>query len=712
MAAFDPSVYLGQESYEIAKQLLTLKKDDLKTLGMHLMLLFDTKMLKADIQNAVIDHLGDGIIKTVSVETPVVESRNIELQHRIELVCYNFALRKKYQLRSHSNSSKGSDNSSSSCLSNDSSVEKQTSVSPSVDSKQNSLSKSSSSTPQFFVSSVTFNYCKGQGHVVSECLKLQRKHGQQSYESQPKGFVGHIVSSVQSAPVQVPTVSDDTVSAVEVIEKPLSVDGVVKDNSEPIIDVGFVSLSGDFVNATPILILRDTVLSHSLLLVDTLPFSSLSFSGTYVLMKGVDFVDFESIPRHNIRLVSRLVSGPVTVGVRSSLPHEGIQLILGNDLVGDKVIVDPILTARPCADSPVDPIEKEIPGLYPACAVTHAFETKKEEREKKTLKNNKTMSKKALDVSNRDINLGETVVGHALSESVSPSDLQSQKSSSLDLSDPSLQSDWINKQRAANTDTTLLFQKAVTPEEAALEPICFYLKNGVLMRKFRPPQMPADEDWPEQNQIVVPASYRPEVLHIAHETRLSGHLSVSKTYQEILKNFYWPTIKRDVVRFCRSCHMCQKVWKPNQIIFDNQTHNVSTLKASSDTPIDSVNQICTVQGDMQSESSMQFESDAQSDTDLHSDIDLQPDINEQSDSDTDEQSNSDAQSDIDVQSDTDKQSDCDIYLQFDIDEQSDNDTDVQSDNDMQSDVDAQSMDTPLISLKERLLSHDSPSMNL
>ena len=669
MSAFDPDVHLKQEVDEIAKQLLTLKKDDLKILGMHLMLLFDTKMLKTDIQNAIVDHLGDGIIKTVSVETPVVESRNIELQHRIELVCYNFALRKKYQLRSHSNSSKGSDNSSSSYLSNDSSVEKQTRVSPSVDSKQNSSSKSSSSTPQFFVSSsVTCNYCKGQGHVVSECLKLQRKHGQQSYESQPKGFVGHIVSSVQSAPVQVPTVSDDTVSAVEVIEKPLSVDGVVKGNSEPIIDVGFVSLSGDFVNATPILILRDTVLSHSLLLVDTLPFSSLSFSGTYVLMKGVDFVDFESVPRHNIRLVSRLVSGPVTVGVRSSLPHEGIQLILGNDLVGDKVIVDPILTARPCADSPVDPIEKEIPGLYPACAVTHAFETKKEEREKKTLKNNKTMSKKALDVSNRDINLGETVVGHALSESVSPSDLQSQKSSSLDLSDPSLQSDWINKQRAANTDTTLLFQKAVTPEEAALEPICFYLKNGVLMRKFRPPQMPADEDWPEQHQIVVPSSYRPEVLRIAHETSLSGHLSVSKTYLKLLKNFYWPTIKRDVVRFCRSCHMCQKVWSPNNTISDTQAHNVSTLKPSHASLSDSAHPISTLQGDMQSDS----------------DTDLQSDIDEQCDSDTDVQSDSVAQSDIDKR----------------------------SDNDMQSDVDAENMDTPLISFKERLLSHDSPSMNL
>ena len=159
---------------------------------------------------------------------------------------------------------------------------------------------------------------------------------------------------------------------------------------------------------------------------------------------------------------------------------------------------------------------------------------------------------------------------------------------------------------------------------------------------------------PADHQIVVPTSYRSEVLHITHETPLSGHLSVSKTYLEILKNFYWPTIKRDVVRFCRPCHMCQKVRKPNQIISDNQTHNVSTLKASRDTPIGSINQICTVQGDIQS------------------------------DSETDVQSDSDAQSDIDKR----------------------------SDNDMQSDVDAQNMDTPLISFKERLLSHDSPSMNL
>ena len=574
----------------------------------------------------------------------------------------------QFHSKSHSNSSKSSDISSSSCQSNGSDVEKQTSVSPSVDSKQNSSSKSSSSSPQSFVSSsVTCNYCKGQGHVVSECLKLQRKHGQQSYESQPKGFVGHVVSVIQSAPIRVPTVSDDSVSAVEVIEKPLSVDGVAMGNLEPFVSDGFVSLSSDFVHATPIRILRDTGASHSLLLVDVLPFSSSSYSGTNVLIMGVDSDDFVSVPLHNIHLSSRLVSGPVTVGVRSSLPHKGIQFILGNDLAGEKVIADPYLPTRSCVDQPVDsvdPVEQKSPGRYSACAVTHAGDRKKEEKEKKTLKNTHAISKKTCDVSNDEIDLSETYVGQEMSDSILPSNSQdtSQDTSSLDLSDPKLQSDLINKQRAANTDTTLLFQKAVTPKEAALEPICFYLKNGVLMRKFRPPHMPADEDWPEQHQIVVPSSYRPEVLRIAHETPLSGHLSVSKTYLKLLKNFYWPTMKRDVVRFCQSCHICQNVWSPNYTISDTQAHNVSTLKPSRVSLSDSVHSINTAQGEMQSDS----------------DLDLQSDIDEQSDS------------DIDAQSDIDKR----------------------SDNDMQSDVDAENMDTPLISFKERLLSHDSPSMNL
>ena len=48
--------------------------------------------------------------------------------------------------------------------------------------------------------------------------------------------------------------------------------------------------------------------------------------------------------------------------------------------------------------------------------------------------------------------------------------------------------------------------------------------------------------------------------------RLPGHLGVNKTYHKILNHFYWPGLKSDVSQFCKSCHTCQMVGKPNQTI--------------------------------------------------------------------------------------------------------------------------------------------------
>ena len=35
-------------------------------------------------------------------------------------------------------------------------------------------------------------------------------------------------------------------------------------------------------------------------------------------------------------------------------------------------------------------------------------------------------------------------------------------------------------------------------------------------------------------------------------------------YQKVLSEFYWPGLHKNVVKFCRSCHTCQVVGKPNQ----------------------------------------------------------------------------------------------------------------------------------------------------
>ena len=64
--------------------------------------------------------------------------------------------------------------------------------------------------------------------------------------------------------------------------------------------------------------------------------------------------------------------------MQPSLSFAGVHLILGNDLAGDKVDVNTIISEKPWLEQSPDPVEKEIPRLYPACVVTRAMSKKKE----------------------------------------------------------------------------------------------------------------------------------------------------------------------------------------------------------------------------------------------------------------------------------------------------------------------------------------------
>ena len=87
-----------------------------------------------------------------------------------------------------------------------------------------------------------------------------------------------------------------------------------------------------------------------------------------MLIHGVE-LGFSCVPLHRVFLQSDLVSGPIIVGVRPTLPVEGVSLLLGNNLAGSKVMVDPCLSHLLCTDS----TSWEIPALFPACAVTRAM---------------------------------------------------------------------------------------------------------------------------------------------------------------------------------------------------------------------------------------------------------------------------------------------------------------------------------------------------
>ena len=102
---------------------------------------------------------------------------------------------------------------------------------------------------------------------------------------------------------------------------------------EPFISQGLVSLVGEENHPQSIHVVRDTGASQSLLLEGILPLSNSSYTGSNVLLQGI-----VSVPLHVVNLKTNLVSGPVMVGIRPSLPIQGI---LGNNLAGERVMANP-----------------------------------------------------------------------------------------------------------------------------------------------------------------------------------------------------------------------------------------------------------------------------------------------------------------------------------------------------------------------------------
>lgn len=57
---------------------------------------------------------------------------------------------------------------------------------------------------------------------------------------------------------------------------------------------------------------------------------------------------------------------------------------------------------------------------------------------------------------------------------------------------------------------------------------------------------------------MVPMPLRRQLMEVAHESVMGGHMGVKKTTDKIQKAFYWPGIQGDVSRRCKSCDICQK----------------------------------------------------------------------------------------------------------------------------------------------------------
>ena len=79
-----------------------------------------------------------------------------------------------------------------------------------------------------------------------------------------------------------------------------------------------------------------------------------------------------------------------------------------------------------------------------------------------------------------------------------------------------------------------LFKIALTPVEAEKVSVGYLIKDNILMRKWSPTECDNSEKGETVYQIVVLTVHRQEVLELAHDLLMSGHLGIRKTYNRVL----------------------------------------------------------------------------------------------------------------------------------------------------------------------------------
>jgi hypothetical protein len=68
-------------------------------------------------------------------------------------------------------------------------------------------------------------------------------------------------------------------------------------------------------------------------------------------------------------------------------------------------------------------------------------------------------------------------------------------------------------------------------------------EEGVLYRKLK---------------LWVPCSLRDSVLQSEHDSKVAGHMGQDKTKALIRRNFWWPKMNEEIIKYVQSCPECQR----------------------------------------------------------------------------------------------------------------------------------------------------------
>ena len=396
----------------------------------------------------------------------------------------------------------------------------------------------------------TCYYCGKIGHIATNCLERRNGvKGRGASADKPQGFI---------------TSRKNTAKA--------NIDEI-REEYRPFVSNGSVCPVDDPTRKVNINILRDTGATQSLILNKYMPRGADTATGEMVVIQRVG-KGFVSVPLHKVTLESNLVCDIIEVGVVDDLPMRGIAMLLGNDLAGKKVTPPPLrVTTVPDISTEASKTDDSDAGVYPACVVTQA-KAQEEARRKRA-------ETSSADRGNEVVDLSQTRLGHEIE--VSP------KLKETPNEDPSSRDEQVVEERPVSWTTVAheqrkdaeiapLFGEALADEELGKVPSGYFVKDRTLMRKWRPSHTPALEDWSTVYQLVLPRGYRKEVLRTAHETPMGGHMGIRKTHDRITKHFYWPGIRREVSQYCKTCHTCQMVGKPNQRIPNAPLHPIPAFE--------------------------------------------------------------------------------------------------------------------------------------
>jgi hypothetical protein len=75
-------------------------------------------------------------------------------------------------------------------------------------------------------------------------------------------------------------------------------------------------------------------------------------------------------------------------------------------------------------------------------------------------------------------------------------------------------------------------------------------------------------------RLVIPRTYRTQMLRIYHANPFAGHLGVEKTYHRIAGSFHWDNMFQDTQEFIRKCQICQTT----KAKFTRFKHPVGTIQ--------------------------------------------------------------------------------------------------------------------------------------